>query len=162
MPPPKETDPKTPSWVLTEKKPLKKPGPKPKPLKDRPYKPSKPIVRPERSYSKKKKEEVILWLIHHRVTVRGEYRRPNPREAGENFKIPSSTISKWMKTYTAQQNPKLDNVSTESNGPVPVGKEQPTSDPKEKSNSENGTGIEERPDGTEKSSCENGTGTEET
>lgn len=65
-------------------------------------------------------------------------------------------------TLAEQRNPKPDNVSTKSKGPLPDGKEQPTSDPKEKSNSENGTGIEERPDGTEKSTCENGTGTEET
>lgn len=40
-----------------------------------------------------------MWLIHHRVTVRGEYRRPNPREAGDHFKIPSTTINNWMKAY---------------------------------------------------------------
>lgn len=99
MPPSKEPDPKTPSWVLIEKKPLKKRGPKPKPLKDRPYKPSKPIVRPQRSYSKKKKEEVIMWLIHHRVEVRGVLCKPSTREAAANFKIPQSTINNWMKTY---------------------------------------------------------------
>ncbi|KAH8670731.1 hypothetical protein BGZ61DRAFT_459806 [Ilyonectria robusta] len=159
MPPPQETDPRAPSWALAEEKQRKKPGPKPKPLGLRPYKPTKPIVRRERSYSPKKKEEVIMWLIHHRVTVRGEYRRPNPREAGDHFKIPSTTINNWMKAYF-KNHPKLEKISTTCWGPVPVGNGQPTPDPREKPNSANGAGIEERPQGTERASRETGTGTE--
>ena len=42
-----------------------RPGPKPKPLNERPYKPPKPIQRVERSYSRERKIEVILFREHH-------------------------------------------------------------------------------------------------
>ncbi|KAN0070089.1 hypothetical protein V8E54_011670 [Elaphomyces granulatus] len=45
----------------------KRPGPKPTPLNERPYKQPKPISRIERSYPRERKIQVIQFLIHHRV-----------------------------------------------------------------------------------------------
>jgi hypothetical protein len=45
----------------------KKRGPKPKPIEERPYKQPKPISRVQRSYSRERKIEVILYLLHHRI-----------------------------------------------------------------------------------------------
>jgi len=103
----------------------KKRGPKPKPLEERPYKQPKPISRVQRSYSRERKVEVILYLLHHRVQddqnrrIRaGEsrigatepteptqptdstgvtYRAPTYHEASAHFKIPATTIAAWWK-----------------------------------------------------------------
>ncbi|KAF2186694.1 hypothetical protein K469DRAFT_726176 [Zopfia rhizophila CBS 207.26] len=92
--------------------PKKRPGPKPTPLDARPYKQHKPISRIERSYSRERKIEVLLFLIHHRVkddqrrraragcanvelsdgTV---YRPPTTAEASAYWKIPDRTIRAW-------------------------------------------------------------------
>ena len=44
-----------------------RPGPKSKPLNERPYKAPKPIQRIERSYSRERKIEVLQFLEHHQV-----------------------------------------------------------------------------------------------
>ncbi|XTI93678.1 hypothetical protein V2W45_1433389 [Cenococcum geophilum] len=43
----------------------KRPGPKTTPLDARPYKQYKPISRIERSYSRERKIQVLLFLIYH-------------------------------------------------------------------------------------------------
>lgn len=43
-------------------RPKKPKGPKPKP-----YKEPKPLIHPKTSYTKKRKQDVLLWLINHRV-----------------------------------------------------------------------------------------------
>ena len=62
------------------------PSPKPKPLNERLYKPPKLIQRVERSYSRERKIEVILFREHHRIqsidpnTSLLVYRQPNLRK----------------------------------------------------------------------------------
>ena len=92
----------------------KRPGPKTTPLEARPYKQRKPVSRIERSYSRERKIEVLLFLIHHRVkddqrrraragcenadtelpngTI---YRPPTAAEASAYWKIPEITIKSW-------------------------------------------------------------------
>ncbi|KAK5991915.1 hypothetical protein PT974_05305 [Cladobotryum mycophilum] len=80
--------------------PKKKRGPKPKPLSERGYKPKGPVKRIERSYRAGKKDEVIMYLLHHKVpstVFMGHPRRPSLREAAHHFKIPKSTICGWLK-----------------------------------------------------------------
>src|SRR6266702_7604593 len=94
----------------------KRPGPKTTPLDARPYKQHKPISRIERSYSRERKIQVLLFLIHHRVkddqrrraragctnaetelpdgTV---YRPPTAAEASAYWKIPEPTIKGWWR-----------------------------------------------------------------
>ncbi|KAI0855431.1 DDE superfamily endonuclease-domain-containing protein [Xylaria cubensis] len=97
-----------------------RPGPKPKGLKDRTYRTPKPIRRVERTYSKRRKVEVLLFLDNHRIpitqttrdgdvmppntsrtlvgafSVEKGYRRPYLKEVAEYFKISShSTIQYW-------------------------------------------------------------------
>jgi hypothetical protein len=80
-----------------------RPGPKPKPLNERPYKPSKGIRRVERSYPKERKIEVILFRIHHRIqsitprTKLVSYRPPTFKEMEGFWKIPEQTMSDWWK-----------------------------------------------------------------
>ncbi|RSL77365.1 hypothetical protein CDV31_017330, partial [Fusarium ambrosium] len=87
-----ETNPRT--WASSAT-PKKKPGPRKKPYKDRKFTASTAIRRQERSYSDEKKEEVIMWLIHHRVQRLGEWKPPSLRDAEKHFKIPKSTIADW-------------------------------------------------------------------
>ena len=47
-----------------------RPGPKPKPLEDQVYKAKGLIRRVKRSYSREKKVEVLMFLIHHRIQWR--------------------------------------------------------------------------------------------
>lgn len=77
--------------------PKKKRGPKPKPLSERKVLRTTPIVRKEASYSKRKKEEVIMWMLHHRVDRRGEMVPPSTTDAENHFQIPRSTIAGWKK-----------------------------------------------------------------
>ncbi|KXX81553.1 hypothetical protein MMYC01_202720 [Madurella mycetomatis] len=94
----------------------KKPGPKPKSLLDRKAV-DKPIKRPQRSYSREKKIQVLTFLLHHKqVRTRQiqerrrngaseadillstdllRYRDVTLEEAGVFFKIPVSTIGRW-------------------------------------------------------------------
>ena len=79
-----------------------RPGPKPKPLSNRVYKPRGPIKRVRRTYSRERKIEVLLFLIHHRVppsqnSRSTEYRRPTNAEAASYWKIPENTIQEWWK-----------------------------------------------------------------
>src|SRR5277367_2716106 len=46
-----------------------RPSPKPKPLNERPYKPPKPIQRIQRSYSRERKIDVILFQEHHIIQL---------------------------------------------------------------------------------------------
>ncbi|KAJ4290134.1 hypothetical protein N0V88_006641 [Collariella sp. IMI 366227] len=106
--------------------PRKKPGPVPKPLSERlKNKPPKQVRRVERSYSKERKIEVLMYLLNHRVPdarprkvprrrigqpheqelnqpmvqdQNGEfvwYRAPTYAEASEFWKIPTPTIQGW-------------------------------------------------------------------
>lgn len=75
-----------------------KPGPKPKPLDKRIYRPAKAVKRVERSYSQRKKVEVLMFLHNHWIAkdeTEKLFRRPTYRDAEVFFKIPSSTISNW-------------------------------------------------------------------
>lgn len=97
MPPSQKLDSNAPSQ-------LRKPGPKPKALEDRVYKPSKPIKRREASYSRQKKIEVLKFLTHHKVFLDGSishrpdrYREPTIAEAARHFNIPRRSISNWVK-----------------------------------------------------------------
>ncbi|KAI6756227.1 hypothetical protein HG530_011963 [Fusarium avenaceum] len=72
-------------------------GPKPKPLSERKLLRTTPIVRKENTYSKKKKEEVIMWMVHNRVERLGEMVPPSTLDAEYHFKIPRSTIAGWKK-----------------------------------------------------------------
>ena len=80
-----------------------RPGPKPKPLSERllVYKPPKPIQRIERSYSRERKIEVILFRKHHRVqsidldTGLLVYRPPTFLQMQAFWKIPDETIRRW-------------------------------------------------------------------
>ncbi|KAF5009390.1 hypothetical protein FDECE_4381 [Fusarium decemcellulare] len=85
------------------KPPPKKRGPKPKPLSERVYKPAKPITRIENSYTQKRKEEVILYMLHHEIYDPNSwksvncYRKPFIRDAAEHFKIPDTTVGTWWR-----------------------------------------------------------------
>ena len=73
-------------------------GPRPKPLEERVYCQRGPIKKIRRTYSKARKLEVILFLMHHRVPMTPEevqYRRPTQKEASEFWKIPETTIQQW-------------------------------------------------------------------
>jgi hypothetical protein len=78
-----------------------RPGPKPKPLNKRFYKPPKCINRVERSYSREQKIEFILFQIHHRIqsitpiTNLVSYRPPRLKEVEGFWKIPEKTIYVW-------------------------------------------------------------------
>jgi Tc5 transposase DNA-binding domain len=78
-----------------------RPGPKPKPLSERLYKPPKPIQRIERSYSRERKIEVILFREHHRVqsidldTGLPIYQPPTFQQMAAFWKIPEDTIRGW-------------------------------------------------------------------
>ena len=78
--------------------PKKKRGPKPKPLSERKPLRNTPIVRKENTYSKRKREEVITWMLHHRVDRRGEMVPPSTLDAEAHFQIPRSTIAGWKKS----------------------------------------------------------------
>ncbi|KAG5751056.1 hypothetical protein H9Q72_008541 [Fusarium xylarioides] len=77
--------------------PKKKRGPKPKPLSERKMLRTTPIVRKEASYPKRKKEEVIKWMLLTRVKRRGEMVPPSTMDAANHFQIPRSTIAVWKK-----------------------------------------------------------------
>ena len=92
-----------------------KPGPKPKPLQERKYKPrTKPVQSAHRFYTKEHKIEVLKFLLHHQVatTTTTTYQKPrhrsgipestNPayrpvtlKEASTFWKIPRTTIQRW-------------------------------------------------------------------
>lgn len=97
MPPLQEVDPNIPSWTTLPRP--KKRGPKPMLLKDRKARVTKPASRQQRSYTKKKKEEVVMWLIHHRVYHNGEFVPPSTREAEAYFLIPNRTIAGWKAAF---------------------------------------------------------------
>ncbi|KAI0184938.1 DDE superfamily endonuclease-domain-containing protein [Xylaria flabelliformis] len=96
-----------------------RPGPKKKGLKDRSYTTPKPIRRVERTYSKRRKVEVLLFIDNHRIPVTQTtregalmppnssrilagaspveegYRRPYLREVAEYFKISNQTTIRY-------------------------------------------------------------------
>jgi hypothetical protein len=81
----------------------KKRGPKPKPISERAFQVRKPVQRVERTYSVRRKQEVIMWMLHHKINdptgywaVNG-WRKPYLREAGDYFKIPINTIATWLR-----------------------------------------------------------------
>lgn len=73
------------------------PGPKRKSYEDRHYVEKPPIKRVERSYSKVKRDEVIIWMTHHRIDRWGEFKQPTSVDAALNFKIPERTIRDWWR-----------------------------------------------------------------
>ena len=83
----------------------KKRGPKPKAFNDRIGKiRAMPIQRPERTYSRRRKIEVLLFLNHHMVRDTSPcyggnvvYRTPRISEAVAFWKIPHQTIRDWVK-----------------------------------------------------------------
>jgi Tc5 transposase DNA-binding domain len=84
----------------------RRPGPKPKPLSERQYKPPKPIQRIERSYSRERKIQVILFREHHRVQSIGPaglpiYRPPTFQQMATFWKIPEDTIRGWWNNQHA-------------------------------------------------------------
>ena len=80
-----------------------RPGPKPKPLNERSYKPPKPIRRIQRSYSRERKIDVIMFREHHRIqsidpdTGLLVYKPPTLEQVAEFWKIPYETIRDWWK-----------------------------------------------------------------
>lgn len=91
-----------------------RPGPKPKDFLHRVHKPAPPIKAPRRSYPKRKKLEVIQWILNERIydprrddydskaprlmkglEWEGSYRPPTSREAEAHFKIDESNIKRW-------------------------------------------------------------------
>ncbi|KAK4240677.1 hypothetical protein C8A03DRAFT_12979, partial [Achaetomium macrosporum] len=106
---------------LTQKGlPRKKPGPAPKPLSERlKARALKEVKRVERSYTRERRIQVLLWLINHRVPdartthlprrrmgqplvlERSEtdanvwYRPPTYEEASQFWKVPIPTIQGW-------------------------------------------------------------------
>ena len=90
-----------------------RPGPKPKPLHERKYKPPKPIKRIERSYSRERKIEVILFRQHHRVqsidldTGLIVYLPPTFLQMADFWKIPSETIRDWWRSRETIINSKV-------------------------------------------------------
>jgi hypothetical protein len=54
-----------------------------------------PIGGKKNTYSKKKKEEVIMWMVHNRVERQGEMAPPSALDAAHHFQIPRSTIARW-------------------------------------------------------------------
>jgi hypothetical protein len=75
-----------------------RPGPKPMPLNKRLYQPLKPIQRIQRSYSRERKIEVLLFREHHRVqSIDPEtgfivYCQPTFRQIEVFWKISDKTI----------------------------------------------------------------------
>ncbi|KAG6163105.1 hypothetical protein E4U51_005934 [Claviceps purpurea] len=82
-----------------------RPGPKIAALATRHLIPSAPTTVIKRIYSTRRKIEVLLWLLHHRITdpeahntehyVQDGLRRPYLREASQWFQIPERTINHW-------------------------------------------------------------------
>ncbi|KAK0730807.1 hypothetical protein B0H67DRAFT_51090 [Lasiosphaeris hirsuta] len=112
--------------LLTKKGMMRKrPGPAPKPLSERVWKPPKPRKRIEQSYTRQRKIDVLLFLLNHRVAdsrmrkvprrrigqphdqepeqpmVRDEngdlvwYRAPTYIETSKFWKVPVPTIQGW-------------------------------------------------------------------
>nr|CEG03960.1 unnamed protein product [Fusarium acuminatum CS5907] len=79
--------------------PRKPRGRPPTLLKNRRPKGTKKVTRKENSYSKGKIEEVVLWMIHHRVHHHGEIRPPTSLEGQDYFLIPASTIRRWKQRF---------------------------------------------------------------
>jgi hypothetical protein len=75
------------------------PSLKSKPLSERQYKPPKPIQRIERSYTRERKIEVLMFREHHRVldtrTKLPVYRQPTFEQTAAFWKIPDSIIQGW-------------------------------------------------------------------
>lgn len=90
-----------------------RPGPKPKPLNERPYKPPKPIRRIQRSYSRERKIEVILFREHHRVqsidpnTGLIVYCQPTFKQMEAFWKISDETIRGWCNSRESIINSKV-------------------------------------------------------
>jgi hypothetical protein len=78
-----------------------RPGPKPKPLDERPYKPPKPIQRIQRSYSRERKIDIILFREHHRIqsidldTSLLVYKPPTFEQISAFWKVPEANIRRW-------------------------------------------------------------------
>ncbi|KAF5023400.1 hypothetical protein F66182_4557 [Fusarium sp. NRRL 66182] len=73
-------------------------GPKPKPLSERKMARKTAIIRRENTYSRRKKEEVVAWMVTHRVDRLGEMVPPSTTDAENHFQIPRSTISGWKRS----------------------------------------------------------------
>ncbi|KUI63062.1 Lysine biosynthesis regulatory protein LYS14 [Cytospora mali] len=101
--------------------PAKRRGPKPKAPHERPWKEPKAILRPKTTYNKKRKQEVLLWLIHHRVedvesSIPGRATTAKWREGEEGCvekeprTMPDGSL-KWFRTPTYHEASKFWKVS---------------------------------------------------
>jgi len=78
-----------------------RPGPKPLPLEARSFRQRVgPIKKIRLAYSRARKVEVILFLMHYRVPIsvrveNTQFRQPTYREASIYWKIPQTTIQQW-------------------------------------------------------------------
>ncbi|CCE34825.1 uncharacterized protein CPUR_08764 [Claviceps purpurea 20.1] len=82
-----------------------RPGPKIAALATRQFMLSAPTTTIKRTYSTRRKIEVLLWLLHYRINdpeardsehyVQDGCRRPYVREASKWFQIPERTIHNW-------------------------------------------------------------------
>ncbi|KAK7739851.1 hypothetical protein SLS53_005443 [Cytospora paraplurivora] len=101
--------------------PAKRRGPKPKAPHERPWKEPKPISRPKVTYNLKRKQEVLLWLIHHRVEDvesdipgRATTAKWREGEAGcveKDPRIMPDGSKKWMRAPTYHEASKFWKVS---------------------------------------------------
>ncbi|KAK4449510.1 hypothetical protein QBC34DRAFT_405187 [Podospora aff. communis PSN243] len=122
----KEKNQKVAGGVLAGGVEKKRKGPKPKPLSERvqSWTFDKPKTRQERSYTRERKIEVLMYLVKHRIPFEKSYRKvarrrigqynedadvpevgpdgrrvwfrsPTYKEASEFWKIPVATISNW-------------------------------------------------------------------
>ncbi|WYZ35563.1 hypothetical protein EsH8_X_000210 [Colletotrichum jinshuiense] len=102
-------------------------GKKPKPIAQRAFISTKPIKRPEQSYSQRKKVAVVMFLEHERRPIEAGpatrqragdtrldpangLRRPTYREAAAHFQIPHSTIVQWYQQRDTIVNPATEEV----------------------------------------------------
>ncbi|ROW18102.1 hypothetical protein VPNG_00504 [Cytospora leucostoma] len=101
--------------------PAKRRGPKPKAPHERPWKEPKPISRPKVTYNLKRKQEVLLWLIHHRmedvesdIPGRATTAKWREGEAGcveKHPRIMPDGSKKWMRAPTYHEASKFWKVS---------------------------------------------------
>lgn len=104
MPPLTYLDPNTAQYTSDPSNPPKKQRcPKRASVTKADYTPSKLIQRVERTYSAKKRDQVLMYLAHETIYDPNSwksvscYRKATPKDAEELFKIPRRTISHWWR-----------------------------------------------------------------
>ncbi|WYZ46243.1 hypothetical protein EsH8_IX_000468 [Colletotrichum jinshuiense] len=104
-------------------RPQKKPhGKTSTPITKRTYATPSPVQRPQRTYSRRKRIDVLMYLEHHRYPIEAwpvtrqragdtpldpadGVRRPTFDEAADHFKIPRTTVVGWYKQRDTIVNP---------------------------------------------------------